>query len=389
MIKHSFKIIWNQKKKNVYIISELFILFMVLLISSIYLIEKYELYTGGVGANIEDAFYLNLREKDGQRVDCKDKLKNMLIDLESLPDVKKVSYSYFSIPYIWSMSSSYVKYDTLKTSRAVIREADEHFAEVLGLNILAGHWLENDYEGANPQIVIDIQVAEKLFGSIDNAINKVVEIVGKKQVVGVYEKLKRNEYEENYPSCFFLLDQTNMMGVDVVLKCKDGKMVPPSQISKIIFSYFNKDSYAIRYASTMEAKKREVNSGKRVEIVMVSFVAVFLVINIILGMIGIFGYSVKRRKAELGLRRAVGSSAHKIHYLLLLESWTLTIFALIPAIILTVQIPLLDLYPVETNLFIKSLCLSIILIFILVSISVYYPAYIASKVQASEALQEE
>ncbi|PKP33855.1 MAG: hypothetical protein CVU00_09370 [Bacteroidetes bacterium HGW-Bacteroidetes-17] len=388
MIKHSFKIIWNQKKKNAYIISELFILFIVLLISSIYLIEKYELYTGGVGANIEDTFYLNLREKDGQRVDYKEKLKNMLIDLESLPDVKKVSYSYFSIPYIWSMSRSYIKYDSLQVS-AVLREADENFAEVLGIKVLAGHWLENDYEGANPQIVIDILVAEKLFGSIDKALNKVVKFNGEKQVVGVYEKLKRNEYETNYPSCFFLLDQTNMMGVDVVLKCKDGKMVPPSQISKIIFSYFSKDDYVMRYASTMEAKKREVNSGKRNEIVMVSFVAVFLVINIILGMIGIFGYSVKRRKAELGLRRAVGSSASKIHYLLLLESWTLTLFALIPAILITVQIPLLDLYPVETALFIKALCLSIVLIFVFVSISVYYPGYMASKVQASEALQEE
>jgi len=388
MIKHSFKIIWNQKKKNAYIISELLILFIVLLVSSIYLIEKYELYTGGVGANIEDTFYLQVSKKDGKRVDNKDKLKKMHTDLESLPDVKKVSYSCVSIPYIWSMSSSYIKYDSLHVS-AVYREADENFAEVLGIKILAGHWLENEYEGANPQIVIDIQVAEKLFGSIDDAVGKIVEIVGKKQVVGVYEKLKRNEYETNYPSCFFLFDQTHMMVADVVLKCKDGKMVPPSQISKIIFSYFSKDDYVMRYASTMEAKKREVNSGKRNEIVMVSFVAVFLVINIILGMIGIFGYSVKRRKAELGLRRAVGSSAHKIHYLLLLESWTLTLFALIPAILLTVQIPLLDLYPVETALFVKALCLSIALIFVFVSISVYYPGYMASKVQASEALQEE
>lgn len=388
MIKHSFKIIWNQKKKNLYIISELLILFIVLLVSSIYLIEKYELYTGGVGANIEDTFYLQVSKKDGKRVDNKDKLKKMQTDLESLPDVKKVSYSCVSIPYIWSMSSSYIKYDSLHVS-AVYREADENFAEVLGIKILAGHWLENEYEGANPQIVIDIQVAEKLFGSIDDAINKVVEFAGKRQVVGVYEKLKRNEYETNYPSCFFLFDQTNMMVVDVVLKCKDGRMVPPSQISNIIFSYFSKDDYVMRYASTMEAKKGEVNSGKRNEIVMVSFVAVFLVINIILGMIGIFGYSVKRRKAELGLRRAVGSSAHKIHYLLLLESWTLTIFALIPAILLTVQIPLLDLYPVETALFVKALCLSIALIFVFVSISVYYPGYMASKIQASEALQEE
>ncbi len=388
MIKHSFKLIWNQKKKNMYIVSELFLLFVVLLISSVYLIEKYELYTGGVGANIEDTFHLNMMKKDGKKDDFKDRLKNLHTDLESLSDVKKVSYSYFSIPYIWSMSNSYIKYDSLRCL-SIIREVDENFAEVFGIKILAGHWLQNDYQGANPQIVVDIQVAEKLFGSVESAIDKVVEIIGKKQIVGVYQKLKRNEYEENYPSCFFLLDFTDMRGVDVVLKYREGKIVAPSQISKIIFNYFNKEEFNIRNASTMNAKKKEVNSGTQVEIVMVSFVAIFLVVNIILGMIGIFGYSVKRRKSELGLRRAVGSSSQKIHYLLLMESWTLTLFALIPAILLTVQIPLLNLYPVETGLFIKAVCLSIGLIFILVSLSVYYPGYLASKIQASEALQEE
>lgn len=388
MIKHSFKLIWNQKKKNLYIISELFILFIVLLISSIYLIEKYELYTGGVGANIEDTFYLNVNKKDGERVDLKERLKSMRIDLESLADVKKVSFSSWSIPYIWSMSSTSIKYDTLRSS-SVIREVDENFADVLGINILAGKWFESDYQGIHPPILVDIQVAEKLFGTTADAINKVVELRGEKIIIGVYEKLKRNEYERNYPSSFFYADFTNMRGFDVVLKFREGKVVSPSIISTIVYNYFNKDEFTIRYASTMEAKKRNVNSGKRVEIITVSFVAVFLVVNIILGMIGIFGYSVKRRKSEIGLRRAVGSHSGNIHHLLLLESWTLTIFALVPAILLTLQIPLLDLYPVETTLFFKSLGLSIILIFILVSVSVYYPGYLASKVQASEALQEE
>lgn len=388
MIKHSFKLIWNQKKKNSYIILELFLLFVVLFLSSAYLIEKYELYTGGIGADIEDTFYVRLVKKDYKQGDYKEQLMNMRKDLESLPTVKKVSYSRSSIPYNWSMSSNGMENDSINIG-VVVREVDENYADILGIKMLAGHWLENDYQGARAPVVIDMQAAEKLFGSINNALNKEVRANGNKTVVGVYEMLKRGDYEENYISCVYPFNMTAVFDIGILVKYKKNELPNPAQLSKIIFSYFSKDEFVIIEASTMEAKKSAFNSEWLNEVILVSFMTVFLVVNIILGMIGIFGYSVKRRISELGLRRAVGSSAYKIHYLLLLESWTLTLFALIPAILLAIQIPLLDLHPIETALFIKALSLSIALIFILVSLSVYYPGYLASKIQASEALQEE
>lgn len=388
MIKHSFKLIWNQKRKNAYIILELFLLFIVLLIGSIYLIEKYELYSGGVGANVEDTFFMGVVKKDYQKGDYAALLKNMHRELESLTDVKQVSYSYQSTPYIWSMSSMSMNYDSNYIT-TVVRAVDENFADVFDIKIIAGSWLKDEYHGANPPIVIDIQVAKKLFGSSQNALGKTVLFNGDKQVVGVFQMLKRNEYEENYPACFVPIDFKSIFGVDVVLKYKQNTTPNPSQLAQIIFSYFDKNYFSIRYVSTMEAKKVQVNAETHIEIVMVSIFAVFLVINIVLGMIGIFGYNVKVRKSELGIRRAVGSSAFNIYLLLLLESWVLTLMALIPAVLLAFQIPLLDLYPVDMQLFVKSMGLSFALIFLLVSLSVYYPAYLASKMQTSESLQEE
>lgn len=388
MIKHSFKLIWNQKKKNAYIILELFLLFIVLFLSSIYLIEKIELYSGGVGANIEDTFFMGVNKKDFQRGDYTERLKNLHRELESFPDIKQVSYSYNSIPYIWSMNKMSMKYDSNYVS-TVVREVDENFADVFDLKMLAGHWLEDDYQGLNTPIVIDIQAAEQLFGSSENALNKTVRINGDKTVVGVFDRLQRNEYEGNFPACFVPIDLKDIYGVDIVIKYKANTTPNPSQLAQVIFSYFDKNDFAIRDVSTMEAKKVYVNAETHIEMVMVSIFAVFLVINIVLGMIGIFGYSVKVRTSELGIRRAVGSSAGKVQLLLMYESWSLTLLALIPALILVIQIPLLDLYPVEPYLFVKSLVLSIGLIFLLVSLSVYYPAYLASKTQTAQALQEE
>ena len=388
MIKHSFKIIWNQKKKNSYIISELFVLFLVLLMSSVYLIDKYELYTGGVGASIDDIFYFRLNKKDFKNGDFSKQLTNLESELESLSPIKEVSFSMNSIPYIWSMDMHSMEYDSNYVN-VVTRYVDEDFAGVFEISMVEGSWFEDDYSTPQKPIVVDIQVAKKLFGNKENAINKTVQFNGDRIVVGVFDKFKRNDYEKNYPACFIPFPLNDVNIIDVVIKYKSGELPNPTRISKIVFSNFDKEEFDIRYASTMMAKKRDVNSNTQVEIVMVSFLAVFLVINIILGMIGIFGYSVKRRKAEIGLRKAVGSSEQQVRLLLLLESWILTILALIPAIFITIQIPLLDLFPVEFDLFLKALLLSVILIFSLVSLSVYYPGLIASKAKAVQALQDE
>ena len=44
MIRHALKFMWNQKRKNLYLILELFLIFTVILLSGTYFIEKIALY---------------------------------------------------------------------------------------------------------------------------------------------------------------------------------------------------------------------------------------------------------------------------------------------------------------------------------------------------------
>lgn len=388
MMKHSFKLIWNQKKKNFYIILELFILFIVLLFGSIYLIQKYELYKGGVGADVDDVFYLRIRDKDFKESDFKAPLTKLRNELEAIPEIQTVSYSHLAIPYIGSMNMNSMKYDSLRIG-TVIREVDEYFCKVLKVNLLEGRWFEDDYLNAHPPVIIDMLVAEKLFGSAQGAINKIVDFNGNMQVVGVYDKFKRNEYERNFPSSFIPIDQKSRRYIDIIVRYESGRLVNPSKLGNMIYKYFDRKQFILSDASTIQAKKELILGETHIEIVMLCSFLIFLIINIILGMIGIFGYNVKRRKAELGIRRALGSSAQKLHLLLLFESWSLTLLALIPAVIIAIQIPLLELIPLEMVLFLKALFISIFLIFSLVSLCVYYPAYMATKVQAADALKDE
>lgn len=388
MIKHSFKLIWNQKRKNTYIILELFILFIILLISTIYLIERYEQYSMGVGADINNTFFLQIVKKDGQEENRYEQLMKMKEHLESLEDIEVVSYSKDAIPYIGSMWMNTMSHDSVQVG-TVIRKTDENFRSVFRINVIEGEWITNEYKDAYPPIVIDKQAAEELFESPKDAIGKIVEQGKEYKVTGVYDMFRRNDFETNYPSCFIPFLHSKISEVGVVIRYKEGVMPETSKLSQIIFTYFEKENFSIQSASTMLTKKEERNSETNIEIFLVGFFSVFLIINMILGMIGIFGYDVKRRISELGIRRALGSSAQKLHLLLLMEAWSLTLIALIPAFILVIQIPILELYPIELGLFIKAILLSTFMIFFLVSISVLYPAYLASLTQAAEALQEE
>ena len=275
MIKHSFKIIWNQKKKNLYIILELFVLFVVLLISSVYLIGKYEIFNEGLGANLEDTYFMYVLKKDYQDGDYQNRLKKLQDELESHPDIKKVSYSIGAIPYSWSSTINGIECDSLSVG-VFTRKADENFADVFEIKMITGNWLKDDFQSAYPQIVIDIMAAEKIFGSTNNAINKVVKYNGNEMlVVGVYDKFKHEDYEENMPSCFYAVDLSKISSIEILIKFNKDKMVLPTRLSTIVFSYFNKNEFTIMDSSTMEAKRVDGNAGMQVEIVMVSFVAVF------------------------------------------------------------------------------------------------------------------
>jgi putative ABC transport system permease protein len=391
MIKHSFKLIWNQKKKNAWIILELFFLFLVLSISSLYLIEKYKEWNGGVGANVENVFFFNMKQKDYKSDNLEERLSLLRRDLLEIPGVTHVSYCSNSVPYIWSMSMLSASSDTSRTKRisTVERRGDEHFGELLQLDLIAGDWYKDDFTGALPPIVLDRKCATHLYESIDNAIGKTIYLPRPHTVTGVYEFLKRNEYEQNYPSFIRPLDTKSISHVDIIVRFQEGAVMNTLAMSRTIHQHFDKEEYALRYASTMDFKKHNVLSETRVEIVMVIMVSIFLIVNIILGMVGIFGYGVKRRTSEIGIRRAMGANAYNVNKLLLFESWALTVIGVVPALLLVIQIPILDLYPFETDVFIMGIVSSLLLVFALVSLSVYYPAQLAGKVKPAQALQEE
>ena len=134
-----------------------------------------------------------------------------------------------------------------------------------------------------------------------------------------------------------------------------------------------------------------------------SGVMIFFLLNIALGIIGTFWFRNQARRNEIGLRMALGSSRNKLQAQYIAEAILLLTLAAIPAFCVNAFLVQADVIEVVgqqvansgyiTNnkwlRFFITNAITFILLAIVVALSVWIPAYRASRVQPVEALREE
>ena len=391
MIKHCFKLIWNQKRKNAYLITELFILFFVLFLAGFYLIEKMDRYRQGVGSDIENKYYIQLFTKGdvNQKVENMQNVKRALL---SNPEVSSVTLTNNAIPYTSSISSCDIKYEK-NFVRSYFRAADEDFAKIFKPTIIAGRWFTADeFDNTVSPIIVDRIMQEKLFDD-NNALGKVLVIADNKyEVVGVIDFMKYSDYNKCKPTFIIPMVKRGVFdeySIEFGIEVDPKATVNPKKYSEDIFSILSKDEYVLARSQNLSAMKISKNSNVGGDIKTTIIVSVFFIINIILGMLGILGYTINQRRAEIGLRRAIGATAKQIRQLLFVEMQLITLLSVLPALILVIQLPLLTDLPIDIRLFVISVTSSLLFIMAIVGICVYYPAIMASRVQPAIALNDE
>lgn len=122
----------------------------------------------------------------------------------------------------------------------------------------------------------------------------------------------------------------------------------------------------------------------------VGIVAGFLMLMVALGLTGVVWQNVTQRTREIGLRRAKGATARRIHRQILGELVVMTTLALLAGVVIVVQFPLLDLIAaVRPVVYAASLAISALAIYCLALVFGWYPSRLATMVQPAEALRHE
>ena len=94
-------------------------------------------------------------------------------------------------------------------------------------------------------------------------------------------------------------------------------------------------------------------------VLIVGLVTAFLAVMVALGLTGVLWLGVTRRTREIGLRRAKGASAADIRFQVLGEILVLATLALLPGVVLALQLPLVGALPVRGAVFAASLAISV------------------------------
>ncbi len=145
----------------------------------------------------------------------------------------------------------------------------------------------------------------------------------------------------------------------------------------------------------------EVMNGDTDKVNSQAVVVLFLLVNVFLGLIGTFWFRTRRRRSEIALRMAMGSTRGGVFRLLIGEGLLLLALVTLPAMVVCYNVgmaeftigrtSLISTWPIEWSV-IRFLAGSLgawLLIALMVVIGIWFPARQAMKIEPAEALHEE
>lgn len=390
MLKHLFKLIWNKKKENFLLISEVLISFMVIFAVFTLVVHNYQNYKLPRGFDYEQVWSVSLgdlresKDKDSVRM-THENLRNAL---KSLPQIKELSFTSANVPFSNSMYRTTVSYKGKEVVTDLYR-SEISYKDVLRMQLLSGRWFSaEDNASAKKPLIIDASGKERLFGS-GEAVGKIVSLDGQDlKVIGVVESFKdKSDFKSPDPAIFTRIDTSNIKDVaNILIRVSPGADAAfEGKVYKLIAS-MKSSNLEIKHLSDLRTSK---NKETTIPMIIFFIVAGFLIFNVALGIFGVLWYNINKRRGEIGLRRAIGATASSVSGQLVGEAIVLATFSLIIGSFFAIQFPLLNVFDLPASVYLTAQFLAILFIYLLVILCALYPGKQAAAIYPAVALHEE
>lgn len=396
MIKHVLKLMWNQKKRNALIIVELMVVFVVLFAAVYFLSSDLSKLLTPMAIKDKNIAGVGFYTTDTNTAEVRKIYPALKAYLKSLPYVEEVSYTGNSVPFEDSYSSTVLTVNG-QSIQFYLRDPDGDYAHILGIPLLSGRWPRPDEAGMTPRpVVITEDVALKAFGNsspLGKPIVRTRDNVVKAQYVitGVIPSFKQNDYSAVEPGLFRIADPVDINDASRILfRIKDGKMADFfTNIENDIFKAVDKQKWFIFWVNSLQDMRTNVNATMHTQFYGRTLVSGIVIINVLLGFIGVLWYNMNLRRKETGLRMAVGAPRQMIRRQMITESLVLGFFGILPAVVLIIQVFLLKIFDFESRIFFFSLAMSLLVLPLLLVLSAWYPGWLASRISPATALHTE
>ncbi|WP_210462184.1 ABC transporter permease [Rufibacter roseolus] len=393
MIRHLFKLIWNQKKSNFLLITEIFFSFLVLFAVLSFIIYNYHNYTQPLGFKYDRVWQLWLNPNTDSAAHNIAVQQQLIQRVRSFPEVEHASLANSNTPFAFSQMNNVLSYKSKKDVETDIFDVQDDYKNVLGMEVSRGRWFGPQDNGSlHDPIVINKKLQEELFGEED-PIGKLIPINDSTQyaVIGVVDHYRSySEFDPEEGAYFHRINlekDKNSIWNGLVIKVRPGAGVAFEEKMVRELSRIAKD-WTIE-VTTQEKMRQSKAKVTTVPMIAMSLVCGFLIINVALGLFGVLWYNINRRYSEIGLRRAIGASSKQIRNQFVGEVLVIATFGLLLGLLLAVQFPLLNVFQLSSFIYWESIGAAAFLIFLLAIVCAIYPSRQASKIFPAVALHEE
>lgn len=394
MFKHLFKLIWNKKKQNFLLMTEMLFSFLVLFAVFTLLVYYYDNYKKPMGFEYQNVWVVSYNNAyQTKNADSLNTYYEILRqNIKAMPEVRDLSFCSFNTPFTNNMSQGRVSYHKKPLDHVNFYTADEHYPVTMNMQILEGRWFnKTDVVTTNKPIVINSDIKEKLFGK-GAAVGQLVSNYDEKEkmrVIGVVQSIKmKGDYAATGLGIYQKTDTGSLrwMGKIMVQVVPGAGAAFEGRLYKTLANYMKNSNVEIEHLTN---KRTSINYFTLVPMIVLSIVGGFLAINVALGLFGVLWYNINQRRGEIGLRRAVGASGNAVSSQLIYESMILATLSLIVGSFFAVQFPLLNVFDLSAGIYISAMLLAIIFIYLLVFVCSLYPGRQAAAIYPAVALHEE
>ena len=394
MFQHLFTLIWNKKKQNGLLISEILLSFLVMFGIFTALAWCYRNYRKPMGMDFQNVWIVDYNNT--YKTDNTDSLiryyEILNTTLKSLPMVEEISYSSDNIPFSNNTSQTGMTFNKKHIDHINWYTGSDSYPAVLGMQLLEGRWYDKeDAVGNKSPVVINRTFKELLFGQ-QSAVGKLIgndDDKEKREIIGVVEDVKvKGDYSPSGQAIYNRMDTGSVREMGrMLIKVRSGANAAfEGRLYKTLAGYMKTANIEIEH---MADNRKTINYWALVPMIVGLIVATFLIINVALGLFGVLWYNINKRKGEIGLRRAVGATGKSVSAQLVGESMIIATLSMIVGVFFAVQFPLLNVFDLPAGVYITGILLSVLFIYGLVLICSLYPGRQAAAIYPAVALHED
>jgi putative ABC transport system permease protein len=393
MLSHLFKLMWNKRRANGLLFLEILLAFVVLFGVYGFAFYNLERYNSPLGFQTVDML--------GVAIDIDDDIDSLAIaplqerikrDIRNLDGVADVTFLGFVNPFggnTWGYGGDDNGFDAHVTLSFV----DEDFARTLNMQMRDGRWFEpgDENEKYSP-IVVNGAFWDDFYPDAETIVDTLFILAEEqRKIIGVVDHYKyHSNFEEPYPHVFFP-PHSGMIELgdyqQLIVRTEPGRMADVEEPLYKLLVNATKNPDVVSWS--IEEDRVKSNRSVVIPLVIMIIISGFLLINIALGLFGVLFTQINHRRAEIGLRKAMGATPGEVTAQFVSEVLLVTAAGLLVGTFFAIQVPLLELLPIPGKYFYFGIGASIVTILIIVTICALLPSRQAAGLHPAHVLHEE